>query len=77
MRIDTNLFNPVIRSGAPGFGMGMQLRSGGSLVPYAGGVLLTQDATVVGALGVSGAALADTDHEIAKSVIAEYELQAR
>ncbi|MFE9319522.1 heme-binding protein [Nocardia sp. NPDC052278] len=66
---DTINLTPAIQPGQPLFGIGLGLAGARSLVPYGGGVLIRSGETVIGALGVSGAASSQTDHEIGVAAI--------
>ncbi|MFE4460761.1 heme-binding protein [Nocardia tengchongensis] len=61
---DTVGLSAAIQPGAPLFGTGLTLAGSRSFVPYAGGLLLRSGDEVIGALGVSGAASSEVDHEI-------------
>jgi len=66
---DTINLTPAIQPGQPLFGIGLGLAGSRSLVPYGGGLVIRSGDTVIGALGVSGAVLSQTDHEIGVAAI--------
>ncbi|WP_158675508.1 GlcG/HbpS family heme-binding protein [Nocardia stercoris] len=68
---DTTHVTPHIQPGQALFGTGLTLAGPRSFVPYGGGVLITVDGETIGALGVSGAASSDTDHEIGVAAVAQ------
>jgi uncharacterized protein GlcG (DUF336 family) len=72
MGFDTVDLNPYIAPGQPLFGTGLALSGLRSFVPYAGGVVIRdRGGDVLGALGVSGAAASETDHEIGTEAVAK------
>lgn len=68
---DTVDMLPYLQPGQPLFGTGLLLAGARSLVPYGGGVVIRSGGTAIGALGVSGAARSETDHEIGRTAADE------
>ena len=68
---DTVNLTAAIQPGAPLFGTGLTLAGTRSFVPYAGGVVVRDGETLLGAIGVSGAPSSDVDHEVGTAAVAQ------
>ena len=65
--LTTREIGEMAQPGEPLFGI--NTTNGGRIVIFAGGIPLTRDGEVVGAIGVSGGAV-DEDHEVAEAGVA-------
>jgi uncharacterized protein GlcG (DUF336 family) len=67
--LTTREIGEMAQPGEPLFGI--NTTNGGRIVIFAGGIPLTRDGEVVGAIGVSGGAV-DEDHEVAEAGVAAF-----
>ena len=67
--LTTRKIGEMAQPGEPLFGI--NTTNGGRIVIFAGGIPLTRDGEVVGAIGVSGGAV-DEDHEVAEAGVAAF-----
>jgi len=67
--LTTREIGEMAQPGEPLFGI--NTTNGGRIVIFAGGIPLTRDSEVVGAIGVSGGAV-DEDHEVAEAGVAAF-----
>lgn len=69
MNVDSSVLHAVTQPGQPLAGFQAMTLHPHPLVPFAGGVVLQKDDTIIGAVGISGARTSDTDEKIAKNVV--------
>ncbi|CAA9426399.1 MAG: hypothetical protein AVDCRST_MAG03-2923 [uncultured Rubrobacteraceae bacterium] len=67
--LTTRKIGEMAQPGQPLFGI--NTTNGGRIVIFAGGIPLTRDGSVVGAIGVSGGTV-DEDHEVAEAGVAAF-----
>ena len=67
--LTTRKIGEMAQPGLPLFGI--NTTNGGRIVIFAGGIPLTRDGEVVGAIGVRGGTV-DEDHEVAKAGVAAF-----